>query len=208
MGIILSSISGGVADPYAGDGATPPSQQFPNAVEDGNSFSDRIDVDLTYDPTPFTQIKSVVVTTSQSGNAQSLNNLTGGEPLNDITYTAPELQPNTLSSLSITTTIAAGNTTANVFITGTLSGTFPDKFWGYKNTITYETATTNAVGNIPAENARLYLHKPSFMNFVSVYFTVTVEYDTANIVYVCEKRVINNWETGRLALKNRLASEN
>lgn len=207
MGITVSSLSGGVADPYAGDGTTPPSQQFPNAVYEGTSFSDLIAIDLTADPVPFVSIQKVTVTSSLSGNAQTLNNISGGAPLNDITYVTPTPQSNTLNSLSVTTTILPGNTAANVSITGIITGSFPDKFWKYKDTESLLEVQTSTVEQIPASNARLFLHRPSFMNFVSVFFSVLVEYDSANVTYIVEKRVLNNWETNRLALLNRLASE-
>jgi hypothetical protein len=207
MGITVTSISGGVADPYAGDGTTPPSQQFPNAALENSFFVDRILVDLVYDPTPFTQIKSVAVSYSLTGNSQSLTNLTGGQPLNDIIYVTPTPQSNTSTGLTVTTNIESANTLANITISGNISGSFPDKVWGYTNVLTTEVFTAADVSGIPLQNNRVYLYKPSFMNFVSVLFNVFVEYDTANLNYTVEKRVLNDWEAGRLALLNRLSNE-
>jgi len=71
----------------------------------------------------------------------------------------------------------------------------------------HESITVNSINDIPTSNARIFLYKPSFNNYALVKSNVIIEYDTGNIFYNIQKRLINDWESNRLALKNRLSIE-
>lgn len=193
MGITLSS-TGGVTDPYNGEGAIPSNLQFPNAVYENTSFIDYISVDLNGDPSPYISINNVTVSVSLSGNTQPIGEITDEANLNDISYSTPLAQVSTLNSLVISKTIAVGNATANISISGNIEGAFTDTGIFYKTLNTQQLAQASSFSQVPTSNVSLYLFKPSFNRFNSVLFSVLVEYDSANITSVCEKRVLNDWQ--------------
>ena len=211
MAITLSSVFGGITDPYEADGPiTDLLLQF-EAVNEEVDFFDVVSINLTpIDPLDtFTAITNIQVGAVVEGLAVSLNDLTqsGSVELN-INYVEPVVQ-NILSNISISTNIFNSNTEGNVEIVGKITGAFPDKFYQFKNLITDESFTTNSLEEIPDSEVNLHLYKASFMRYNTVLFYLNVTYNstltpTTTENFVLQKRVLNDWEIARLALISKL----
>lgn len=205
MTITLSSISGGVTDNLRDEDANP-DLTFPNAVNEGVAFVDAVGIGLDSSISA-TQILSVSVTKDIESNNFSLQNISAGTSLNDVILNTPNISSSVLNGLNYNVTIEPGKTFANIAITGSLSSAFADKYFSYTELENYESITVNSINDIPTSNARIFLYKPSFNNYALVKSNVIIEYDTGNIFYNIQKRLINDWESNRLALKNRLSIE-
>lgn len=211
MAITLNSIFGGIPDPYENDGPiTDINLQF-EAVNENIDFFDVVSIDLTpIDPLEtYTTIANVEIGATVEGLAVSLNDLTqsGNVELN-INYVEPVAQ-NILSSISISTNIFNSSTEANVELLGRITNAFPDKFFQFNNLITGESFTTNSLEEIPDLGVNLHLYKASFMRYNTVLFYLNVTYNstltpTTTESFVLQKRVLNDWELGRLALIDKL----
>ena len=202
MAITLSS-SGGIADPYVGlDGVT---QQytFPNGAYEDFVYTDTI----TITPSPYVSVVSSSVATNVSSTSIiSQNNISGSSTLN-ITYEAVNAPTNTFSGISISTSPTL------ITFTGTLSGIFSDKYMKYiDHNNGNASVQVTSFGDVPSQNAQIYLYKPSFMTYVFTTYNITVIYLDAlslpiTVQYTVLKRLLNNWSIGRDALKAKVAAQ-
>jgi hypothetical protein len=202
MAVTLQSISGGVLDPYNGEGSIPIEYQFPRCARDGDTFIDVINV---VPDVGSTNIISANIIVTYNNNVITPNLITSGNVTLNFEYQPPG--PSDLSS-SISYTVNNLGTTANILITGTIISPFNDRFWRYRNFTNDEDIQVLSNTQIPDDDVGLFLFKPSMLRYVSVYYTVAIQYDIGNETITAEKRVINDWEADRLALLSQIQREN
>lgn len=208
MAITLTSVFGGVTDPYEDEGpVTDTALQF-DAIYEQTDFLDRVDIDLTPStPGPaYIQITNIEVGVAVEGLVVTFNDLTDNTATEiNFTYTAPAVDANVLSDVDIVTNIFNANTEANVEIFGIVNNAFPDKFFDYVNLLNNQNVRVVGLDNVPNSNVNLHLYKASLMRHNSILFFLNVEYDsTTTESFVLQKRVLNDWELGRLALIDKL----
>ena len=202
MAITLSS-SGGIADPYVGLDGVAQLLTFPNGAYEDFVYTDTI----TITPSPYVSVVSSSVATNVSSTSIiSQNTISGSSALN-ITYEAVSAPTNTFNGISISTSPTL------ITFTGTLSGIFSDKYMRYidHNNANVSVEVTS-FGNVPSQNAEIYLYKPSFMKYVFTTYNITVVYLDAlslpiTVQYTVLKRLLNNWTVGRDALQAKLAAQ-
>jgi hypothetical protein len=209
MAIILTSVFGGVPDPYEEDGPiTDIGRQF-DAVNEATPFLDIVNIDLTpADPLnpPYTAITNIGIGVTIQGLVVNVNEITENNETNlNITYEAPQPSVLVLGDLQIETNIFNSNTQGNVEVFGTIDNAFIDKFFEYEFLNSDINVRVSGLNNVPDNGVNLYLYKPSFMRHNTILFYLNVEYDffvTEN--FVIQKRLLNDWEISRIALINKL----
>ena len=72
--------------------------------------------------------------------------------------------------------------------------------------------TVTSFGDVPSQNAEIYLYKPSFMKYVFTTYNITVVYLDEFLVpvtveYTVLKRLLNDWTAGKNALKAKVAAQ-
>jgi hypothetical protein len=229
MALILTSISGGIPDPYVGlDGVTE-ALTFPNAVRPGETFQDRITItpDAPYVKVDNSDFDSRVLITV-SGVSQST--ISGGTTLN-ITFEEPNLKradggPVEGYTSSVGNRIYTGSSVSGAGpdpdnplnqrqnFGATARDVFTDKYMEYK-----DRSNGNAIvrvtsfDDVPSENADIYLYKPSFAKYVYYTREIIADYltssnTTVRVRYTVLKRILNDWDVGRDALKAKVAAQN
>lgn len=205
MPITISSGTGNISDPYFGLGSAPPENQMQASYE-GTYFQNFITCSslMGYDT-----ITNISVTNSIDDLPVTLNDITnnGQVNLNDVTYIEPEAE----NSTKDIPTIAIANPL--ITITGNLGTLFKDKYYKHK-TIPQETDTTvnypDGINDVPNSSTHLYLYKPSFMRFNVIYYYISItHFNSSTLATIVEnvtasKRIINDWDTQRLALISKL----
>lgn len=215
MSVTIATITGGIIDPYYGDGDVPITYQFEYGTNEYVFFNDRITVnlDVTGDPSnTYTSIDNVTVDVNLEGFPVTQNDITanGAVTLN-LSYSSPTAQTTIRDELAIVATITSSE--GNIDISGNIQNAFPDKYWQYKNFGNNNSElTVSGPSQIPDENIALHLYKPSFMRYVSAYFDINVTYSGGvtgtTVEYTrVQKRVLNNWEINRLALLSQIQRE-
>lgn len=210
MAIILSSLLGGITDPYDSEGPiTNTNLQFLASNED-ITFLDLIDINLTpADPSlTYIAITNVEIGTYVEGLPVSTNDLTDNTTTQiNVTYEEPSVVSFVLSNVNITTNIYNLSTQANVIVSGKYSGIFPDKFYKYVNLTNNTNFTVKDINLIPSSNVNLHLYKASFMRHNTVLFYLNVTYDSSfTESFVLQKRILNDWELGRVSLVSKLTT--
>lgn len=205
MSITAASISGGFTD----DDATDPGNTF-NAVNEYQNFVDQISVDLLNDlMVPYTSIDVLDVVVRTYSTPVSSNEITnnGAVTLN-LTYSTSNT--NSVSTLTVITSIESSNTVGNVYITGNVQNAFPDKYWEYNDLLNNTAYLVTTTSSIPNEDIGIFTYKPSFIRYVNLYFDVTVEYDGGAVVETrtLHKKIYNDWDINRLELISLVSREN
>lgn len=209
MAVTLTSVFGGVPDPYEDEGpVTDLNLQF-DAVLSQTAFLDIVDIDLVpadpLDP-PYTSITNIEVGVSLEGLVISVDELTeNNETQLNIQYVAPIANVGILGDVTIETNIFNSSTQGNVEIFGLITNAFTDEFFNYVFLNDDVIITVVNINAVPNSNVNLHLYKPSFMRHNSILFYLNVEYDSSvTESFVLQKRVLNDWEIGRLALISKL----
>jgi len=207
MAISGTTISGGFPDPEL-SGLEPPGTNL-NAVNEYKDFVDKITVTLiSEDPMgpAYGTLMNLTANVSINGTPITLNELTnnGNVSLN-ITYSSPNT--NSVSGLTVVTTIENSNTEGNIYISGNIQNAFPDKYWEYQNFITKNSIVVNSTLDIPDSDIGLHTYKPSFMRYINIEFNVVAGYDTGTETKTILKKVYNDWEINRLALISQVTRE-
>lgn len=201
MPITLSSVSGGVADPYIGDDGYDSSTTFPHAALENESFVDTVLV------TPESGYVSVVSTSVSSGSVTDTQ-IPSGEvssgPLNS-THT------NTPADAPFGGVTASGGG-ALVTISGTITNVFNDLYWDTMDMSNMTSSQSTSRNPSSAGDTSLYLYKPSYVRYSRRTFTITsVHIDSrgrpATFTYTVLKRVLNLWEINRLTLKSIVSDQ-
>lgn len=207
MTITGASLSGGFTDPEA-TGSEPPGTLL-NAVNEYSNFVDKITVTLTNeDPMlpAYTSLENLTATVSINGTPITFNEITnnGNVSLN-VVYSSPNT--NSVSGLTVVTTIESGNTVGNIYISGNIQNAFPDKYWEYKDFLANVSIVTDSSANIPDSDVGLHTYKPSFMRYITLEFLVNAGFDTGSESKTIYKKVINDWEINRIALLSQISRE-
>jgi len=213
MALILTSNIGGIPDPYVGlDGVTE-ALTFPNAAIDDQDFNDRI----ILTPDPYVSVVSSDLVGSRSSITPSYipqSTISGGSTLN-ITYEQASIGSVSFGGSIQGTGGPDPKSTGFLAFSMKLRGTFfTDKYMEYK-----DRSNGNAIvrvtsfDDVPSQNAEIYLFKPSFIKYVFYTYTVKVEYLTSSntivtVQYTVLKRVLNDWDADRVALKAKVAAQN
>ena len=202
MAITLSS-SGGISDPYVGlDGVTE-EYTFPNGALEGVVYTDTI----TVTPTPYASVVSSSVTSSASSTINTAQSSVSGNSTLNITYEAFNSSANTFGGISISASPTL------ITFTGTMDGIFSDKYMKYiDHNNSNISVTVTSFGDVPSQNAEIYLYKPSFMKYVFTTYNITVVYLDEFLVpvtveYTVLKRLLNDWTAGKNALKAKVAAQ-
>ena len=200
MGVILTSVSGGVADPYIGSDGVDAGNTFPHAGFETDVFVDRV----TITPDAGNSITALsIILNASTDNQLSLSNITDG-PLN-VTY-ATVASSGAFSN--ITYSVNTSNT--NVTFSGTITNAFTDLYWDTMNLTTMTSVHTNTVPDYSGDTS-LYLYKPSFCKYTTKTYTIattqTGPYGTGNVNYTVLKRVLNLWDINRVILKNIVSTQ-
>lgn len=208
MAITLTSVFGGIPDPYDEEGPVIDTALQFDAINEQTEFFDRIDIDLTPStPGPaYIEITNIEVGVAVEGLVVTFNDLTDNTATEiNFTYTAPTVTPGVLSNVDIVTNVFNANTEANVEIFGIVNNAFPDKFFDFVSLFNNQNIRVIGLDNIPNANVNLHLYKASLMRHNTILFFLNVEYDsTITESFVLQKRVLNDWELGRLALIDKL----
>jgi len=201
MAITLSS-SGGIPDPYVVlDGVTT-EYTFPNGALEGVVYTDTI----TVTPTPYVSVVSSSVTSSTSSTINTAQSSISGSSTLNITYEAFNAPTNTFGGISISISPTL------ITFTGTMDGIFSDKYMRYlDHNNSNVSVEVTSFGNVPSQNAEIYLYKPSFMKYVFTTYNITVVYLDAlsvpiTVQYTVLKRLLNDWTAGKNALKAKVAA--
>lgn len=207
MAITGATISGGFPDPEL-IGSEPPGTNL-NAVNEYKDFVDKITVTLVNeDPMmpAYTLLNNLTANVSINGTPITFNELTanGSVSLN-VNYNSPNT--NSVSGLFVVTTIESSNTLGNIYITGNIQNAFPDKYWEYKNFVNKNSIVVNSTIDIPDADVGLHTYKPSFMRYINIEFNVVAGFDTGTETKTILKKVYNDWEINRLALKAQVNRE-
>lgn len=207
MAITGATISGGFPDPEL-IGSEPPGTNL-NAVNEYMDFVDKITVTLVNeDPMmpAYTLLNNLTANVSINGTPITFNELTanGSVSLN-VNYNSPNT--NSVSGLFVVTTIESSNTVGNIYITGNIQNAFPDKYWEYKNFVNKNSIVVNSTIDIPDADVGLHTYKPSFMRYINIEFNVVAGFDTGTETKTILKKVYNDWEINRLALKAQVNRE-
>lgn len=207
MAISGATISGGFPDPEL-SGLEPPGTNL-NAVNEYKDFVDKISVTLANeDPMlpAYTLLNNLTTTVSINGTPITFNELTanGNVSLN-VNYNSPNT--NSVNGLFVITTIESSNTTGNIYISGNIQNAFPDKYWEYANFTTKSSNIVNSTLDIPDADVGLYIFKPSFMRYINIEFNVVAGFDSGTESKTVLKKVYNDWEINRLALKAQVTRE-
>lgn len=203
MPITVSSVSGNRPDPYNGDGFVPIAHQMEASWED-ESFVNTINA------TPlsgFDTVISIVVTKGIDDLPVTLNNITSGAASLNLDYVEPNYDPDTLNFVNTSVSVPI------VTVSGNVGVIFIDKYFKYRELPKQVDELVDyplGLSSIPDEGINLHLYKPSFMRYNSLYFYLTITHlkistgETAVENLVAQKRIINDWEAGRLGLINKL----
>lgn len=207
MAITGATISGGFPDPEL-SGLEPPGTNL-NAVNEYKDFVDKITVTLVNeDPMmpSYTLLNNLTATVSINGTPITFGELTanGNVSLN-VNYNSPNT--NSVSGLFVVTTIESSNTVGNIYITGNIQNAFPDKYWEYKNFVNKDSIVVDSTFDIPDADVGLHTYKPSFMRYINIEFNVVAGFDLGTETKTILKKVYNDWEINRLALKAQVTRE-
>lgn len=208
MPITLSSGVGNIPDPYLGyDSSTSPFENQMQASYENVYFENTI----TGVPLPgYDAVISMVAVKGINDNPVTFADVFPGESSeNDFTYEEPNFVENTKNLVS------APSGTSSITISGNVGTVFIDKYFKHKRLTDNSEISVNypnGLGNIPDSETVLHLYKASFMRYNILFYTITlthIDYDTgstATETQVAAKRIINDWEAGRLALLSKLNS--
>lgn len=207
MAITGATISGGFPDPEL-TGTEPPGTNL-NAVNEYQDFVDKITVTLTNeDPMApaYTLLNNLTANISINGTPITFNELTAnGNVALNVNYNSPNT--NSVSGLFVVTTIENSNTEGNIYITGNIQNAFPDKYWEYKNFESKDNIVVDSTFDIPDSDVGLHTYKPSFMRYINIEFNVVAGFDLGTETKTILKKVYNDWEINRLALKAQITRE-
>lgn len=206
MPITLSSGAGNISDPYFGyDTSIAPSENQMQASYENVYFENTV----TGVPLPgFDAVISMVATKGINDRPVTFADVFPGDSSeNDFAYVEPNFSDNTKNLVS------APSGTSSITISGNVGTVFTDKYYKHKNLTNEQEVFVdypNGISEIPNEETVLHLYKASFMRYNILYYTITlthINYDTgttATETQVAAKRIINDWEAGRLALISKL----
>lgn len=203
MACVATSISGGFSDPYATGSELPGTLLY--ASNEHVPFVDQIVINLNKPGgIPYTSILNISVSYDIAGTVVSLGEIKGGSSVGlNAEYVAPAANP--LTGLTVTSSNAGSSAVVNV--SGNISGAFTDSYWQYKDFRDNSLHTVVSSTNIPDDDIGLFSLKPSFMKYIEITFTVNVTYDTDSAVYIVHKKIINDWDTNRLAVLSQVKRE-
>lgn len=203
MPITVSSVSGNRPDPYNGDGFVPIAHQM-EASWEAESFVNTINAI----PLPgFDKVINISVTKGIDDMPVTLNNITAGATNLNVQYIEPQYDPKTQNFVNTSVGVPI------VTVSGNVGVIFIDKYFKYRELPKQVDETLDyplGLPNIPNEGINLHLYKGSFMRYNSIYFYLTITHlkiktgQTAVENLVAQKRIINDWEAGRLGLINKL----
>lgn len=201
MPITLSSVSGGMVDPYVGDDGFSAGFTFPNAAIEGDAFVDTALV------TPESGYVAVVSTSVSPGTPTDMqipsSDVSSGQLNIDFENVASDFPFGGV-------TVSAG--APLITFSGTIGNVFNDLYWKTMNMGSMESTTTTSRGITTSGDESLYLYKPSFVRYAFRTYTVTsVHVDShgnpATFTYTILKRVLNLWDINRVRLEDIVSQQ-